>query len=99
MAGYRALTIRVCPRHGALNVVDDERRFAPNCRVCGQATELVEHTPAEQLRGAVERAERAEKALLLRSGYFQWGKNGWIHEDDEGTVMSTADALDDLRGR
>ena len=32
---------------------------------------------------------------LVRNRYFSWGHDAWIHEDDEGTVMSTLDAIDD----
>jgi hypothetical protein len=33
-------------------------------------------------------------ALFVRAGYFPWGKGAWIHESDEGTVLSTADVLE-----
>jgi hypothetical protein len=31
--------------------------------------------------------------VLRRLGWFSWGKDAWIHQDDEGTVLSTNDAL------
>lgn len=33
-------------------------------------------------------------ALLKRAGYFRWGVDAWIHEDDQFTVLSTADAVE-----
>lgn len=31
---------------------------------------------------------------LQEAGFFAWGHGAWIHRDDEGTVMSTDDALE-----
>lgn len=36
---------------------------------------------------------RMERALLRLSGYFPWGYDAWIHESDEGTVLTTSEAL------
>lgn len=31
--------------------------------------------------------------ILRRHGWFSWGPDSWIHEDDLGTVVGTEDAL------
>lgn len=47
--------------------------------------------------GPAYRGPRPEDYKRLRAaGFFSWGSDAWIHEDDEGTVMSTADALERL---
>jgi hypothetical protein len=35
----------------------------------------------------------AEDVLLRGSGYFPWGVGLWMHEDDPGVALSSADAL------
>ena len=35
--------------------------------------------------------------LLKLSGFFSWGKDSWVHEEDEGTVVSTEDALEAVK--
>ncbi len=83
----------------AVHVFDHPDDIDPADFDFGDGLEVVEVVSAEQLRGAVERAEKAEAALLLRTGHFRWGKDSWIHRDDEGTVMSTADALASIGGQ
>jgi hypothetical protein len=39
--------------------------------------------------------DRETRALLRFAGYFSWGTDAWIHEDDLGTVLSTEDAVAD----
>lgn len=41
----------------------------------------------------------AEDALIRSQGFFPWGRNAWINEDDMGTVMETGDALADATQR
>lgn len=38
--------------------------------------------------------KKLEAALLRERGWFLWGYDAWIHEADEGTVLTTAEALD-----
>jgi len=44
---------------------------------------MIEHTANDTVR-----------RWLQLHGFFAWGQDAWIHEDDEGHVMSTADAID-----
>jgi hypothetical protein len=41
----------------------------------------------------------AEDALIRSQGFFPWGRNAWINEDDMGTVLPTEDALADAIAR
>jgi len=61
-------------------------------RIYGASPATIERLGRAAAEGS-EPLTRAERKVLVLSGYFPWGGDAWIHEDDEGTVMSGRDAL------
>jgi hypothetical protein len=45
----------------------------------------------------VRKATKTESMLLKLAGYFPWGFGSWIHESDEGTVLTTEEALAEVK--
>lgn len=51
--------------------------------------------PIEADRIEADHLTEAEDALIRSQGFFPWGRNAWINDDDYGTVLETGDALAD----
>ncbi|MDQ1584574.1 MAG: hypothetical protein QOF36_2628 [Microbacteriaceae bacterium] len=49
--------------------------------------------PIDADRIEADHLTEAEDALIRSQGFYPWGRNAWINEDDDGTVYETGDAL------